>query len=62
MYFKPNEIVKDHDSRIRQKSINVDLPLNDEDKALLEKMLQHVRNSQDKEFAEESSERWNTCQ
>ena len=52
MYFKLNEIVKDDNPLIRQRSKNVDLPLNDEDKALLTKMLEHVRNSQDKEFAE----------
>ena len=52
MFFKPNEIVKDNNPLIRQRSKNVELPLNDEDRALLEKMLAHVQNSQDHELAE----------
>lgn len=53
MYFKLSEIVKDSNPIIRQRSKNVPLPLCDEDKALLEKMLSHVRNSQNAEFAQE---------
>lgn len=52
MYFKPNEIVKDSNPLIRQRSQNVELPLNAEDKALLTKMLNHVRNSQNEEFVQ----------
>ena len=52
MYFKLSEIVKDDSPLIRQRSKNVELPLNNEDKALLEKMLAHVRNSQDSDFAQ----------
>ena len=52
MYLKLSEIVKDDSPLIRQRSKNVELPLNNEDKALLEKMLAHVRNSQDSDFAQ----------
>lgn len=52
MYFKPSEIIKDNDPLIRQRSKNVELPLNEEDQTLLKKMLEHVRNSQNQEFAQ----------
>lgn len=44
-------IILDTDPRIRMKSEKVELPLNDEDKNLLEAMLTYVRNSQDEEIA-----------
>ncbi|NBK97054.1 MAG: peptide deformylase [Erysipelotrichia bacterium] len=47
-----NSIIKDTDSLIRKKSEEVALPLNSEDKALLEEMLTYVRDSTDEEKAE----------
>ena len=45
-------IILDTDPRIRQKSEKVELPLNQEDKELLEALLEYVRNSTDEEIAE----------
>lgn len=45
-------IVKDNDSRIREKSEKVTLPLSTEDREILMAMLQHVRDSRDPEIAE----------
>lgn len=52
MYFKAEEIVKDNDPMIREKSQLVTLPLSNEDKALAMKLLSHVKCSQDSEFAQ----------
>lgn len=53
MYFKAEEIVKDNDPIIREKSQPVSLPLSAEDKALALKLLSHVKCSQDSEFSEQ---------
>ena len=45
-------IILDTDPRIRQKSEKVELPLNQEDKELLEALLEYVRNSTDEKIAE----------
>lgn len=45
-------IILDTDPRIRLKSEKVELPLKEEDKELLEAMLEYVRNSTDEEIAE----------
>lgn len=47
-----NNIIKDTDSLIRQKSTDVELPLNKEDRDLLNEMLTYVRDSTDEELAE----------
>lgn len=47
-----DNIILDTNPLIRQKSQKVDLPLNDEDKELLQAMLTYVRNSQDDEIAQ----------
>ncbi len=52
MKIKVEDIILDHDPRIRQKSENVPLPLNPEDKELLQAMLDYVKDSQDEEIAE----------
>ena len=52
MYFKTNEIVKDTDPMMREKSSPVSLPLSDEDKAFALKLLSHVKCSQDEEMSE----------
>ena len=48
------DIIQDSDTVIRKKSVNVELPLNAEDKQLLMDMLQYVRDSQDNELAEQN--------
>lgn len=50
--FKPRNIVKDSDSKIREKSINVELPLSKENEELCEYLIEHLRASQDDELAE----------
>ncbi|TGY64850.1 peptide deformylase [Dubosiella muris] len=45
-------IISDHDPRIREKSEKVALPLDAQDRELLEAMLTYVRDSQDEEIAE----------
>lgn len=50
-----DDIILDSDPRIRLKSKEVELPLSDENKELLEAMLTYVKNSQDKEIAEEEN-------
>lgn len=52
MKITTEQIITDSDPRIRQKSEPVQLPLNDEDRGLLEGLLEYVRNSQDDEIAE----------
>ena len=47
------DIIHDSDPRIRLKSKKVELPLNDEDRELLEAMITYVRDSQDEEIAEQ---------
>ncbi|WP_062048456.1 peptide deformylase [Bacillus sp. JCM 19034] len=46
------DIVREGDPILRKKAKEVQLPLNDEDKELLQKMLDYVKNSQDPEIAE----------
>lgn len=55
MRFHYDDIVKDHDSSIREKSNDVPLPLNDEDKCFLLELLNYVRDSQDGELAEQEN-------
>ncbi len=52
MKIKVEDIILDSDPRIRQKSEDVPLPLNAEDKELLQAMLDYVKDSQDEEIAE----------
>ncbi|MGN1343757.1 MAG: peptide deformylase [Traorella sp.] len=52
MYFKAEEIIKDDNPMIRQKSQSVPLPISDEDKKLALKLLSHVKCSQDEELSE----------
>jgi peptide deformylase len=47
--FKVREIVKDNQKSIREKSVEVEFPLSDEDKETMEYMLEHLRLSQDEE-------------
>ena len=47
------DIIHDSDPRIRLKSKKVELPLNAEDRELLEAMITYVRNSQDDEIAQQ---------
>lgn len=53
MSFNYDDIVKDNDPIVRQKSEKVALPLSDEDRSLLMDMLEYVRDSQDSEKAQE---------
>lgn len=52
MYFKAEEIIKDNDPLIREKSKPVDLPISEEDKQLALKLLSHVKCSQDPDLSE----------
>lgn len=52
MRFNYEQIVKDSNPVIREKSAAVPVPMNEEDKALLLAMLDYVRDSQDAELAE----------
>lgn len=45
------KIIKDSNPIMRKKSEPVSLPLNSEDKTLLDEMLQYLKNSQDEEYA-----------
>lgn len=53
MKLTKNDIILDSDPRIRQKSKDVELPLSQEDRELLEAMVQYVRDSQNEEIAEQ---------
>lgn len=53
MSFNYDDVVKDTQRRIRQKSTKVNVPLSSEDKATLMDLLTYVRNSQDGELAQE---------
>ncbi len=52
MKITQNDIILDSDPRIRLKSEEVELPLKDEDRELLQAMLEYVKNSQDEEIAQ----------
>ena len=52
MKITSKDIILDTDERIRMHSEPVSLPLSNEDKELLQAMLDYVRNSQDDEIAE----------
>lgn len=52
MKIRTEQIIEDTDPRIREKSTPVAVPLSEEDRELLEGMLEYVRNSQDEEIAE----------
>ena len=39
--FKPRKIVKDTDPKLREKSLNVELPLSKEDEELCEYLIEH---------------------
>lgn len=47
------DIIKDNDPLLREKSVEVELPLSKEDKNTLDKMLEYVRNSQDEKMIEQ---------
>ena len=49
--FKPRKIVKDTDPKLREKSLNVELPLSKEDEELCEYLIEHLRVSQDEELS-----------
>ena len=51
MKITSKDIILDTDERIRMQSEPVSLPLSNEDKELLQAMLDYVRNSQDDEIA-----------
>jgi peptide deformylase len=55
MLINNDTIVKDDDKRIRERSVDVSLPLSAEDRALLEDMLQYVKDSTVPELAEEKN-------
>lgn len=46
------DIVKDNDPILRKKSVEVKLPLSNEDRSILEDMLEYVLNSRDEELAQ----------
>lgn len=46
-----DNIIKDEDSLLKDKSVDVCIPINDEDRTLLLDMLTYVRNSRDEEIA-----------
>ena len=50
--FKPRKIVKDTDPKLREKSLNVELPLSKEDEELCEYLIEHLRISQNDEINE----------
>jgi len=50
--FKPRNIVKDSNPKLREKSHNVELPLSKENEELCEYLIEHLRASQDDELAE----------
>lgn len=52
MYIHYDNIVKDTDSVVRQKSEKVNLPLSEEDKTLLHDLFVYVKDSRDAEIAE----------
>ena len=52
MKITSKDIILDTDERIRMQSEPVQLPLSNEDRELLQAMLDYVRNSQDDEIAE----------
>ena len=55
MKINTETIVKDNNSAIRNKSVDVTLPLSDEDRDLLLDMYNYVKNSTDKEIAEKEN-------
>ena len=61
MFFKAEEIIKDSDHLIREKSKPVELPLSEEDKKLALKLLSHVKCSQDPELSEKENIRPAVC-
>ncbi|MCR1870513.1 peptide deformylase [Longicatena caecimuris] len=55
MSFNYDNIVKDSDPIVREKSVTVPIPMHEEDKELLMDMLQYVHDSQDSELAEKQN-------
>ncbi len=55
MKINNNIIVKDNDSKIREKSFLVEFPLTSQDKQLMQDMLAYVRNSRIPELAEKDN-------
>ena len=47
------DIITDDNPLLRQKSVDVTLPLSKEDEALLDEMMEYLENSQDDEKAKE---------
>ncbi len=52
MELSNQSIIKDDNPKIRERSADVELPLNDEDRELLEAMYHYVKDSQDEELCE----------
>ena len=52
MFIDSSKILIEPNEILRKKSVDVTLPLSDQDKELLSDMLQYVRNSRDEEFCE----------
>lgn len=50
--FTPKNIVKDSNPKLREKSLNVELPLSKENEELCEYLIEHLRVSQNDELAE----------
>ena len=46
------DIILDSNPLLRQKSVDVQLPLSKEDEALLDEMMEYLENSQDEELSE----------
>ena len=55
MKINNDTIIKDDDPRIREKSVDVPVPLNEEDRQLMEDMLTYVKNSTIEEIAEKEN-------
>ena len=55
MKINDDTIIKDNDPFIRTKSVDVEIPLSQEDKEIFEEMLYYVRNSTNEEIAEKEN-------
>ncbi|MDI9541003.1 MAG: peptide deformylase [Bacillota bacterium] len=53
MFIDSKKILPDSEPILREKAISVSVPLSDENKEILQAMLEYVRNSQDEKFCEE---------
>ena len=57
MFIDSKNILLDSDPILREKATSVSMPLSDEDKEILQALLDYVRNSQDEDFCEKYSVR-----